>query len=74
MSPVIRRLVEVVLMIEHIDRSVAFYRDVLGLKAFSPDGLPVKFLRIDPAHDGIPQPIVLVPQTMLSDQPLPHSV
>ncbi len=71
--PAIRRLVEVVLTVEDMDRSVAFYRDVLGLELFSPAGLPVKFLRMGPSQAGIPQQVVLVPRSMVSSEPLPHS-
>ena len=69
----IRSLVEVVLVVEDVDRSLAFYRDVLGLEPFSPPGLPMKFLRIGADRPGIPQQIVLVPRHLASDQPLPRS-
>ena len=67
----IRRLVEVVLTVEDMDRSLAFYRDVLGLELFSPANVPAKFLRIDDqdAAGGIPQQIVLVPRAAVADQP-----
>jgi catechol 2,3-dioxygenase-like lactoylglutathione lyase family enzyme len=71
----IRRLVEVVLTVDDMDRSLAFYRDVLGLEVFSPAGVPAKFLRIG-GHDGrsgIPQQIVLVPRAAVGDQPLAPS-
>src|SRR5205814_1509219 len=50
----IRGMVEVVLVVEDIDRSVAFYQDTLGLEPISPPELPVKFLRIGAARDGAP--------------------
>ena len=66
----IRGLVEVVLVVEDIDRSVAFYRDTLGLVPISPPELPVKFLRIGPRGMGIPQQVVLIPRQMAAEQPL----
>ena len=66
----IRGLVEVVLVVEDIDRSVAFYRDTLGLVPISPPELPVKFLRIGPQGTGIPQQVVLIPRQMAAEQPL----
>jgi catechol 2,3-dioxygenase-like lactoylglutathione lyase family enzyme len=58
----IRGLVEVVLVVDDIDRSLAFYRDTLGLELFSPPELPAKFLRIGGTSDRVPQQIVLVPR------------
>ncbi len=58
----IRGLVEVVLVVDDIHKSVAFYRDTLGLELFSPAQVPAKFLRIGPAPAGLPQQIVLVPR------------
>jgi catechol 2,3-dioxygenase-like lactoylglutathione lyase family enzyme len=58
----IRGLVEVVLVVDDIDRSVAFYRDALGLEVFSPPRVPAKFLRIGSAVEGVPQQVVLVPR------------
>jgi len=66
----IRGLVEVVLVVADIDRSLAFYRDTLGLEPISPPELPVKFLRIGPRRTGIPQQIVLVPRQHTAEQPL----
>ena len=66
----IRGLVEVVLVVEDIDRSVAFYRDTLGLEPISPPELPVKFLRIGPRRAGVPQQVVLIPRPMAAEQPL----
>ena len=62
-------LVEVVLVVDDIDRSVAFYRDTLGLELFSPPQVPSKFLRIGPPGEGVPQQIVLV-QRATEDRPL----
>ncbi|MGI9147927.1 MAG: VOC family protein [Chloroflexota bacterium] len=69
--PAIRGLVEVVLVVEDIDRSLAFYRDTLGLDTISPAEVPVKFLRVGAAAAGVPQQVVLIPRAMLADQPLP---
>src|SRR5712692_3750118 len=69
----IRGMVEVVLVVEDIDQSVAFYQDTLGLEAISPPALPVKFLRIGAAGSGVPQQVVLIPRAMASDQPLPRT-
>ncbi len=71
--PGIRGLVEVVLVVEDVDRSLEFYRDALGLETISPAEVPVKFLRVGAARDGVPQQIVLVPRTLLADQPLARS-
>ena len=57
---VIRGLAEIVLMVDDIERSVAFYGDTLGLELFSPPELPAKFLRLGDAGSGVPQQIVLV--------------
>ena len=56
----IRAIVEIVLRVADIDRSLGFYRDTLGLELFSPPGLPGKFLRVG-EKDGLPMQIVLVP-------------
>src|SRR6266508_4552760 len=69
----IRGLVEVVLVVEDIGRSVAFYRDVLGLESISPPELPVKFLRIGPQRTGVPQQVVLIPRQLVGEQPLIHT-
>ena len=69
----IRGLVEVVLVVEDIERSLAFYRDTLGLETISPAAVPVKFLRIGAARDGVPQQVVLIPRAMAADQPLARS-
>jgi catechol 2,3-dioxygenase-like lactoylglutathione lyase family enzyme len=66
----IRGLVKVVLVVEDIDRSMAFYRDTLGLEPISPLELPVKFLRIGPQGTGIPRQIVLIPRHRAAEQPL----
>jgi catechol 2,3-dioxygenase-like lactoylglutathione lyase family enzyme len=56
-------LVEVVLIVDDMERSLSFYRGTLGLELISPQELPVKFLRIGPPTDGLPKQIVLVPRT-----------
>jgi glyoxylase I family protein len=57
----IRGLAEVVLVVQDLERSVAFYRDLLGLTVISPPGLPAVFLRVGEERAGVPQQIVLVP-------------
>lgn len=59
----LKNLVEVVLVVDDIERSLAFYQDVLGLELISPPPVPVKFLRIGPPGTGIPQQVVLVPRS-----------
>jgi catechol 2,3-dioxygenase len=66
---VIRGLVEVVLVVEDLDRSVRFYRDMLGLEVISPARVPAVFLRVGSPGGGIPQQIVLVPRP--PDAPMP---
>jgi catechol 2,3-dioxygenase-like lactoylglutathione lyase family enzyme len=58
----VRRLAEVVLFVDDLERSVAFYRDLLGLSVISPPGAPATFLRVGEAGAGVPQQIVLVPR------------
>jgi catechol 2,3-dioxygenase len=60
--PAINGLIEVVLVVEDLERSVRFYRDLLGLEVISPAGAPATFLRIGPPRAGLPQQIVLVPR------------
>jgi catechol 2,3-dioxygenase-like lactoylglutathione lyase family enzyme len=55
-------LVEVVLVVEDLERSLHFYRDTLGLELISPPEVPAAFLRVGPPTGGIPQQIVLVPR------------
>jgi catechol 2,3-dioxygenase-like lactoylglutathione lyase family enzyme len=63
MTSAIRGLVEVVLVVEDLERSLRFYRDTLGLELISPPAAPAAFLRIGPPTEGIPQQIVLVPRS-----------
>jgi catechol 2,3-dioxygenase-like lactoylglutathione lyase family enzyme len=58
----IRRLAEVVLMVKDVNRSVEFYRDVLGLTVISPDLHGPVFLQIGEGLSGVPQQIVVVPR------------
>ena len=58
----VRGLAEVVLMVQDVDRSLAFYRDVLGLTVISPDLKGPVFLRVGESRAGVPQQIVLVPR------------
>jgi catechol 2,3-dioxygenase-like lactoylglutathione lyase family enzyme len=60
--PALSRLVEVVLVVEDLERSLRFYRDTLGLELISPPGAPAAFLRVGPPTGGIPQQIVLIPR------------
>lgn len=53
---------EIVLWIADKERSLAFYRDLLGLEVISPPSLPNVFLKVGEGHAGIPQMIVLVPK------------
>jgi catechol 2,3-dioxygenase-like lactoylglutathione lyase family enzyme len=59
----VKNLAEVVLVVDDMDRSIRFYRDVLGLEVFSPPRLPTKFLRVGDSRRGVPQQIVLVPRS-----------
>src|SRR5215211_4857454 len=54
---------EIVLWTADQQRSLAFYRDLLGLEVISPPQLPNVFLKVGEGHAGIPQMIVLVPKT-----------
>lgn len=56
-----RGLAEIVLWVHDLQRSLAFYRDTLGLPVMSPPELrsPV-FLRVDDGRWAIPQMLVLV--------------
>jgi catechol 2,3-dioxygenase-like lactoylglutathione lyase family enzyme len=59
----LKGIVEVVLVVDDMQRSLDFYRGTLGLELISPPHLPGKFLRIGPQGDAIPQQIVLVPRS-----------
>src|SRR5256885_16179242 len=54
---------EIVLWSADQERSLQFYRDLLGLEVISPPNLPVVFLKVGEGNAGIPQMIVLVPKT-----------
>jgi catechol-2,3-dioxygenase len=54
---------EIVLWTADQPRSLAFYRDLLGLEVISPPQLPNVFLKAGEGHAGIPQMIVLVPKS-----------
>ena len=60
---VVKNLVEVVLAVGDVERSMRFYNELLGLELISPPQMPVKFLRIGPPRPGIPPQIVLVPRS-----------
>jgi catechol-2,3-dioxygenase len=53
---------EIVLWTADKERSLGFYRDLLGLEVISPPSLPNAFLKVGEGHAGIPQMIVLVPK------------
>jgi catechol 2,3-dioxygenase-like lactoylglutathione lyase family enzyme len=55
-------LAEVVLFVNDMQRSLAFYRDLLGLNVISPPGTAATFLQIGDRAGGVPQQIVLVPR------------
>ena len=59
----VRGLAEVVFMVEDVERSVRFYRDVLGCKVISPPQMqaPV-FLQVGDDRAGVPMQIVLGPR------------
>jgi catechol 2,3-dioxygenase-like lactoylglutathione lyase family enzyme len=54
-------LAEIVLWVRDMDRALAFYRDLFGLRVMSPPELPNKFLRAGPGEGPVPEMIVLVP-------------
>ena len=54
---------EIVLWTADKQRSLHFYRDLLGLEVISPPTLPNTFLKVGEGNAGIPQMIVLVPKT-----------
>ena len=54
---------EIVLWTADKERSLQFYRDLLGLEVISPPALPNVFLKLGEGHAGIPQMIVLVPKS-----------
>lgn len=58
----IRGLAEIVLSVQDMQKSLAFYRDLLGFDVISPPQLPGVFLRVGGAREGVPHQIVLVPQ------------
>lgn len=66
--PGIRHLAEVVLLVQDVDRSVTFYRDVLGLTVISPDLHGPVFLQIGGPSSGVPEQIVLVPRPAAAPQ------
>lgn len=60
--PAIRGLAEIVILVDDLERSLRFYRDLLGLEVISPPSLKAVFLRVGAAGGGVPQQIVLVPR------------
>lgn len=69
MSPTVRGLAEIVLWTRDPERSLSFYRDLLGLELISPGDLPPKFLKCGEGPDGVPEMIVLVPHPENRDFP-----
>lgn len=53
---------EIVLWTADLDKSLQFYRDLLGLKVISAPELRNVFLKAGEGNAGIPQMIVLVPK------------
>lgn len=53
---------EIVLWSTNLDKSLQFYRDLLGLSVISPPELRNVFLKAGEGNAGIPQMIVLVPK------------
>lgn len=60
--PAIRGLAEIVIFVDDLERSLRFYRDLLGLEVISPPSLKAVFLRVGAEVGGVPQQIVLVPR------------
>ena len=56
-------IAEIVLWTADKQRSLQFYRDLLGFEVISPPTLPNTFLKVGDGHAGIPQMIVLVPKS-----------
>lgn len=56
-------IAEIVLWTNDKERSLQFYRDLLGMEVISPPMLPNVFLKAGEGNAGIPQMIVLVPKT-----------
>ena len=54
---------EIVLWTADKERSLQFYKEMLGLEVISPPTLRNVFLKIGEGNAGIPQMIVLVPKT-----------
>ena len=58
----IRGLTEVVVSVHDMEKSLHFYRDVLGLRVMSPpDFRGAVFLQVGQQPDSVPQQLVLVP-------------
>ena len=58
----IRGLTEVVISVHDMEKSLNFYRDILGLMVMSPpDFRGAVFLQVSEHHDTVPQQLVLVP-------------
>lgn len=66
----LRGLLEIVLVVQDMEKSLQFYRDILGLKVISPPHLKAVFLQVGAPAGKVPQQIVLVPKPAGSP-PLP---
>src|SRR5205814_262257 len=58
----IRGLAEIVLSVRDVQKSLAFYRVLLGFEVISPPELPAVFLRVGGPREGVLHQVVLVPQ------------
>lgn len=54
---------EIVLWTADKQKSLQFYRDLLGMQVISPPELPNVFLKVGEGNAGIPQMLVLVPKS-----------
>lgn len=54
-------LAEIVLWTHHLERTLAFYRDIFGLRLISEPDFQAKFLSTGEGPAGVPEMIVLMP-------------
>ena len=67
----IRGLTEVVIMVQDMEKSLQFYRDLLGMRVLAqPDARGAVFLHAGDPEATVPQQVVLVPRPA-SAPPLP---
>ncbi len=55
-------LAELALMVENVEASLVFYRDILGMTLVSPDGRGPVHLQIGLPRAGVPHQLVLLPR------------